>query len=305
MSVIEFAALPLPHYIYSGFSVADAGQRYPERYAIGDFSLIVVQQGSLYIGEEGREYEVSEGHALVLRPDLHHYPTACCLEKTALFWVHFHTQGDWQASKEELGQENRDPVDWMAEHENNEPKSRLRQFRLSIPTFVPLIRPDRMYSLLRELNELESMSHIESVQWQQQLVFQQTLQQLAASRQEKACPSGEDVADRAASYLRKRFRQQISAKELGEALQFHPVYIARCMQKHFGCSPMEYLLRYRLEQARRLLLHTDAPILHIAEEVGFQQAAYFTACFGKREGLTPREYRQRFTDAGRIPPSRY
>ncbi|WP_375782039.1 AraC family transcriptional regulator [Paenibacillus baekrokdamisoli] len=33
----------------------------------------------------------------------------------------------------------------------------------------------------------------------------------------------------------------------------------------------------------------------MAEEVGFNQAAYFTSCFSKYEGLSPREYRQLFS----------
>lgn len=52
--------------------------------------------------------------------------------------------------------------------------------------------------------------------------------------------------------------------------------------------------RYRLEQAKRLLLQTDLPVLQIARETGFRQAACFTSCFRDREGLTPRAYRNVF-----------
>jgi hypothetical protein len=54
MSAIEFNALPLPHYIRAGYSLTGAGRKHPERYAIGEFDLLVVAQGCLYIGEGAR-----------------------------------------------------------------------------------------------------------------------------------------------------------------------------------------------------------------------------------------------------------
>ncbi|GMK40382.1 hypothetical protein PCCS19_34380 [Paenibacillus sp. CCS19] len=57
---------------------------------------------------------------------------------------------------------------------------------------------------------------------------------------------------------------------------------------------MDYLLSQRIEQAKLLLLQTDHTIARIAEDVGFNQAAYFTACFTRAEGISPRKYRLRY-----------
>lgn len=289
MSTIEFAALPLPHYIRGGFSIAGPGRKHPERYAIGEFDLLVTTQGCLYIGEEDRTYEVAEGHALILRPDLHHYPTAGCTEKSGTFWVHFHTAGAWRMLDEGTETE-------AARLEPYAPDRtfRMQQFHIRVPQFTRLMQAGKMYEVLRQLVALERDSHLDWVRWEQQKLFQDVLMLLSAGVDMKSPRPGAEVADQAASFLRKHYRERITAKELSLALNFHPVYIARCMKKQFGCSPMEYLMRYRLDQARLLLLQTDLPVSQIAQEVGFQQAAYFTACFGKWEGVTPREYRQRF-----------
>jgi len=289
MSIIEFAALPLPHYIRGGFSLAGPGRKHPERCGIGEFDLLVVSQGCLYIGEEDRHYEVSEGHALILRPDLHHYPTAGCVEKTGSFWVHFHTAGKWRMEGEE---ERSAHADESAP--DPERTFRMKTFQIRVPQFTRLLQSAKMYECLRQLTALERDSHLDWVRWEQQALFQDILMLLAAGVDAKSPSPGAEVADQAASYLRKRYRERITAKELSGALNFHPVYIARCMKKQFGCSPMEYLMRYRLDQAKLLLLQTDLPVSQIAQEVGFQQAAYFTSCFGRWEGVTPREYRQRF-----------
>lgn len=296
MTVIRFAALPLPYYIHGGFSLAGPGRKHLERYAIGEFDLLVGKQGCMYIGEEERHYELSEGHALVLRPDLHHYPTEGCRERTGTYWVHFQTAGEWFALEgtEERTAEAGFPSAIAEQERGVSPRSRLPAFAIDIPQFTRLLHPGKMYELLQRLIDLERHSHMDHVRWEQQEIFQQVLMLLSESLRAERPRAGEDVADRAASFLRLHYRDQISSRDLAAALNFHPVYIARRMQKQFGCSPMEYLIRYRVEQAKRLLLQTDLSISQIALETGFRQAAYFASCFGKREGKTPREFRLLF-----------
>ncbi|MFC3802986.1 helix-turn-helix domain-containing protein [Cohnella sp. GCM10012308] len=313
MSVLQFDSPPLPGYIRSGYSLAGPGRKHPERIAIGEFDLLVVRQGCLYVGEEERRYAVSEGHALILRPDLHHYPTEGTREQTASYWLHFDTEGSWRALGEnvnegedvnegEVGGEDQGENEGEDQGENKganpaearQAKPRIQPFAIRLPQFTRLAEPGRMYELLDRLTRLESNSHLDDVRWRQQRLFQEVLPLLADSLAARGPKPGEEVADRAASYLRLHYAEPLTAARLGEALRFHPVYVARCMRRRFGCAPMEYLLRYRLEQAKRLLLQTDLPILQIARETGFQQAAYFTSCFRAREGLTPRAYRHVF-----------
>ncbi|CAM3705336.1 AraC family transcriptional regulator [Cohnella lubricantis] len=297
MTVLRFAALPLPYYIHGGYSVVGPGRKHPERYAIGEFDLLVGKQGCIYIGEEDRQYELSEGHALVLRPDLHHYPTEGCRERTGTYWVHFQTAGDWRA----LNGTEEEPIEASFPEQTEEGvplRSRQPAFAVDIPQFTRLLHPGKMYDLLQRLIDLDRHSHRDQVRWEQQEIFQRVLMQLGESLRAERPHVGEDVADRAASFLRMRYKDQVSSRDLAAALNFHPVYIARRMQKQFGCSPMEYLIRYRIEQAKRLLLQTDLSIGQIALDTGFRQAAYFAACFGKREGMTPREFRLLFLRQG-------
>lgn len=137
--------------------------------------------------------------------------------------------------------------------------------------------------------------HIPSVKWKQQLVFQEVIEHLSASMEADGPSPSILCAEQAASYLREHYRDSITAQELGDSINFHPVYIARCMQKEFGCAPFDYLMRFRIEQAKLLLLQTDLPIARIGEQVGFNHAAYFTSCFAKYESISPRKYRQRFS----------
>ncbi|MFB0842323.1 helix-turn-helix transcriptional regulator [Paenibacillus oleatilyticus] len=289
MPILEFTSPPLPHYLASGFCVIAPGRKHPNRHNIGVFDLLVVQEGCIYIMEGGVYYEVTAGHAIILRPDRHHYSPRGCTTDTAHYWLHFNTTGAWRETEEEAPQ--------LPSVSMEEKSFTMQTFAIQLPQFTKLLKPTSVYRTMQQLGELEKESHRNWARWKHQQLFQQVLEQLNASLQAETPPPGAEVADQAASYLRQHFKQPVTAQSLGEALNFHPVYIARCMQREFGCSPFEYLLRYRLEQAKLLLLQTDFPVARVAEEVGFNQAAYFTSCFVKVEGLTPRAYRKRFSHA--------
>jgi len=142
---------------------------------------------------------------------------------------------------------------------------------------------------------LNPEAHLNSSRFKQQILFQELLRQLASGIESQLSTPAAACAEQAAAYLRSRYREEITARSLGDALNFHPVYIARCMHREYGLSPAAYLMRYRIEQSKLLLMQTDFPIARIAEEVGFNQTPYFSSCFLKTEGISPRRYRQRFS----------
>lgn len=103
------------------------------------------------------------------------------------------------------------------------------------------------------------------------------------------------MAERAAAYLKMNYRSPISNGMLSEVLQLHTNYITRCMTEVFGCTPQQYLLYYRLDQAKLLLIKTDWTIARIAEETGFRQTPHFSRLFASHTGMPPLKFRKRFT----------
>lgn len=64
-----------------------------------------------------------------------------------------------------------------------------------------------------------------------------------------------------------------------------------------GLTPIEYVQRLRIEDAKRRLERTDAPVDEIGWRVGYEDAAFFRRLFKRTTSLTPGAYRKRF----RIP----
>jgi transcriptional regulator GlxA family with amidase domain len=59
-------------------------------------------------------------------------------------------------------------------------------------------------------------------------------------------------------------------------------------------TPMEYVQTLRIEEAKHLLETTVDGIEAIAEEVGYDDAAFFGRLFRRSVNLTPAQYRRRF-----------
>ena len=64
-----------------------------------------------------------------------------------------------------------------------------------------------------------------------------------------------------------------------------------------GLTPIAYVQRLRIEDAKRRLERTDAPVDEVSWRVGYEDAAFFRRLFKRTTGLAPGAYRKRF----RIP----
>ncbi|THF79872.1 helix-turn-helix transcriptional regulator [Cohnella fermenti] len=290
MELLQFTIPPLPHYIGSGYTVGEIGDRHVSRKNIGVFDLLFVTEGCLFVGEEEREYEVSAGHALILRPDCSHYGSKGCEVRTNYVWLHFQTTGSWRPLDSSESPESGDPASYWDNFDAYETQT----FPLVLPQFAKVSHAGKAQDVIDRLIGLEPLAHRSATRFEQHAAFQQLIGYLAESVEPHRPSQGRRCAEQAAAYLRENYRREITAKEIGESLSFHPVYIARCMQQEYNCSPMEYLLRYRIEQSKRLLLQTDLTVSRIAEETGFNQAAYFSSCFTKIVGMSPRTYRKQY-----------
>jgi transcriptional regulator GlxA family with amidase domain len=60
---------------------------------------------------------------------------------------------------------------------------------------------------------------------------------------------------------------------------------------------MDYVQRFRIEDAKRRLERTEAPVDEISWRVGYEDPAFFRRLFKRITGLAPGAYRKRF----RIP----
>jgi transcriptional regulator GlxA family with amidase domain len=61
-----------------------------------------------------------------------------------------------------------------------------------------------------------------------------------------------------------------------------------------GHAPIDYIQRLRVEEAKRRLERTDAPVDEISWQVGYEDPAFFRRLFKRLTGVTAGAYRRRF-----------
>ena len=88
------------------------------------------------------------------------------------------------------------------------------------------------------------------------------------------------------------FSSPISLTSIADAVDVHPVHLARQFRATHGCSVGEYIREVRVTFARDRLAKTDVPIAEIALSAGFFDQSQLTKAFKRVIGQTPAAYRR-------------
>ncbi len=100
------------------------------------------------------------------------------------------------------------------------------------------------------------------------------------------------LVKRALAYLHQNYGQPISRHDIAQAIGVSENYLSLIFRQELGLSPLEYLTRFRIQQAKELLRNSEIPVTDIANQVGFDDPAYFSRVFHKQVGRSPRAYRK-------------
>ncbi|XID95545.1 ABC transporter substrate-binding protein [Paenibacillaceae bacterium WGS1546] len=115
-----------------------------------------------------------------------------------------------------------------------------------------------------------------------------------------------DPAAQAMSYIHEHYKEPIALDGLADRLGCSARQLLRRFKARTGTSPIEYLIRVRVEKAKELLRTTDFALKDIAESVGYADSYYFSRVFKKAEGISPIRFKEQAgTAVSRLhPPSR-
>jgi YesN/AraC family two-component response regulator len=91
----------------------------------------------------------------------------------------------------------------------------------------------------------------------------------------------------AIAYVEQNFRSRVKSDEVAALCGMTPIRFSRLFKDTYGMTFRDYLVKYRLKEARRLLENPASSVADVAFAVGFQDPSYFTRIFKDRMGTTP------------------
>lgn len=97
------------------------------------------------------------------------------------------------------------------------------------------------------------------------------------------------------SYIAKHYKEDVSLKEAADIVYLNPKYLGELFKKETGMYFNEYLVEYRLDLAKEMLLDVRQRVGEVGEQVGYQDAKYFSKLFKKYVGVTPKQYKKMFS----------
>jgi len=96
---------------------------------------------------------------------------------------------------------------------------------------------------------------------------------------------------RVLDYISSNPAEDIGLQELADLIQISPFHFCRAFKQSTGTSPYRYILRLRVEEAKRLLKNRQLSISEIGSRVGFPDQSHFTMIFRKFLGTSPARWR--------------
>ena len=93
-------------------------------------------------------------------------------------------------------------------------------------------------------------------------------------------------------YILENYRGNISLEEICDAVFLSPNYASKIFKDDEGMTIMDYVVKVKLEEAKRLLRIPGISVEDIAEKLGYSDPSYFTKVFRRKIGVTPTQYRK-------------
>ncbi len=97
---------------------------------------------------------------------------------------------------------------------------------------------------------------------------------------------------RVTDYVARHFNEHLTLDDLAAVAGLSTYHFCHLFKTSMGLPPYQYVMRERLEEAKRLLRSTDWPVMQVCLAVGYESLGHFTTLFKREVGVTPGAYRR-------------
>ena len=107
--------------------------------------------------------------------------------------------------------------------------------------------------------------------------------------------NSDSLINRVTAYLSQNYPDpSLSLNKAAQSVYVSPSYLSRIFKQKLNLSFTDYLVKLRMEEAKKLCKQKELKTAQIAAKVGYRDASYFTLCFKKYFGMTPGCYRKTY-----------
>ncbi|MGM7723859.1 helix-turn-helix domain-containing protein [Metabacillus sp. Hm71] len=253
----DFAYKALYHLIYSGTFYTNSDY-HVNRNNWNSFLFLYVEDGKMIVKFENKEYCATKGEFIFLNC---YKPHIYYSEGNSTFkWVHF------------AGNASRAYFDQIfSKHGCVFP---------TIQNNLKMLMSQLLENAEKKQNDEEHISILIS-----KILYE--LNKIAFKQQDQM----NTVVTKAISFIEANFSKELTLEDISSHVNLSPYYFLRLFKKSTNVTPIQYVIRHRLNHAKHLLQNTDSSIKNIAFTCGFQSETHFINSFKKANGLPPNKFR--------------
>ena len=107
-------------------------------------------------------------------------------------------------------------------------------------------------------------------------------------------------------FIKTHYSEQITLDDVANEVNISKSECCRCFNRTLNLSPIDYLIRYRIYQAARLIITTKDKRLSVSDialSVGFNNISYFNKMFKQYTSFTPKALKKALLNEENIPES--
>lgn len=93
------------------------------------------------------------------------------------------------------------------------------------------------------------------------------------------------------TYIFNHIYEEIPVELLAEKVQLTPIYLSQLFRKEVGIPLHAYIVREKVEEAKKLLSSSSLTLTEICARLNFYDQSHFTKIFKKLTGVTPKKFR--------------
>ena len=96
----------------------------------------------------------------------------------------------------------------------------------------------------------------------------------------------------AVNFMEHHYQRDLTVEEIADVCRLNRSYFSKLFKEVIGCTPQEFLIALRLNEAAELMKSSNTSIGEIAVRCGYPNQLHFSQAFKKRYGVPPREWRK-------------
>ncbi|WP_394236809.1 AraC family transcriptional regulator [Niallia oryzisoli] len=108
----------------------------------------------------------------------------------------------------------------------------------------------------------------------------------------KADHTLEETIKTAVSFIESNYNKDITLNDIADHVKISPYHFSRLFKKQTNYTPHQYLIDFRINNAKKLLFSTNHSINEIAFKCGFNSVTHFVTTFKNHTNYSPKKYRE-------------